>query len=517
MKKKRGLFVILGGLVLLGVLIVCYCALLKINSSSESSGEETTEGTANNEILSLKEDEISTITFQAGDETLTFTKDGDGWTLDGKDGFPVDVDKVNYGVTAIASIMSERTLDNVSENDLSEYGISDPVNVIQVGMTDGSTEKITVGVRNDAVGSTYICLNDDLSTVYTIAADLGKTFSGGLYNYAKSESFPTITAATIDKITVKKDDNSYTVMNDGESSTGWYVQGTDKKKQEADTTQVGTLQSTVAGLKFAGYYEYNCTDWAAYGLEKPKMTLTIDYTEEVEADSTDTSSDDSEANTDAADDTEETATERVNREAVLYVGDINETDGNYYVRLGDSGEVHGISQSALETVLNGKAFDYWKTSIDCIAVSDLDHLDVTYQGTTYTLKRVVTEEKAEKDTDSESTDSSDDSEDSEEETKTVTTYYVDDKEVDSDDFTAFYRAAISMTCQSRLEEDNTKGEADITLDYHGTDGKEVTISYIPRDSSFYLMKDQDGNYGLVNKMNVKSLIDALLTLTDDEK
>ena len=31
------------------------------------------------------------------------------------------------------------------------------------------------------------------------------------------------------------------------------------------------------------------------------------------------------------------------------------------------------------------------------------------------------------------------------------------------------------------------------------------------------MEDQDGNYGLVNKMNVKDLIDAFLTLTEDEK
>ena len=31
------------------------------------------------------------------------------------------------------------------------------------------------------------------------------------------------------------------------------------------------------------------------------------------------------------------------------------------------------------------------------------------------------------------------------------------------------------------------------------------------------MEDQDGNYGLVNKMNVKDLIDAFLTLTEEEK
>ena len=154
-----------------------------------------------------------------------------------------------------------------------------------------------------------------------------------------------------------------------------------------------------------------------------------------------------------------------------------------------------------------------------MTISDLDHLDVTYQGTTYTLKRVVTEEKVEKDESKDTdADADADSEDAdEEETKTVTTYYVNDQEADSDAFTAFYRAAAGMTCQSRLEENTNKGDAELTLSYYGTDGSEITISYTPRDSSFYVMGDQDGNYGLVNKMNVKDLIDAFLTLTEDEK
>ena len=287
---------------------------------------------------------------------------------------------------------------------------------------------------------------------------------------------------------------------------------------------MGTLQNTVAGLSFAGYYNYNCTDWATYGLEKPKMALTVDYTEEVEAESTDDAESDSDANTDDTDDSGETTTETVDRELVLYVGNINETDGNYYVRLGDSGELHGISQASLDTLMNGKAFDYWKTSIDSMTISDLDHLDVTYQGTTYTLKRVVTEEKVEKDksedTDNDADDDTDaDSEDvdDEEEKKTVTTYYVNDQEADSDNFTAFYRAAAAMVCQNRLEENTTKGDAELTLSYHGTDGSKITISYTPRDSSFYVMEDQDGNCGLVNKMNVKDLIDTFLTLTEGEK
>lgn len=512
MKKKRGLFGILAGVVLLCMLIVCYIALVKVNSSEEKTTEEET---AQEEVVAIASDDISTLTFEAGDQTLTFQKGEDSWTLEGQEDFPVDASKVDSVASALASVKADRTLTDVE--DPGEYGLDKPVNVIEVVKTDGSTEKITVGDKNSSTGNTYICLNDDTSTVYTTGTDLGNTFSGGLYNYAESESYPTITSSTISKIAVEKDSNSYTLTNNGKSSTGWYVEGSDKDKQEADSTQVGTLQSTVAGISFAGYYDYNCTDWASYGLEKPKMTLTVDYAEELEQDTTDASEGDSEANTDDTEDSGETATQTVDRELVLYVGNVNETDGNYYVRLGDSSELHGVSQASLDTLMNGKAFDYWKTSIDSMTISDLDHLDVTYQGTTYTLKRVVTEEKVEKDESKDTKEDADSEDADEEETKTVTTYYVNDQEVDSDAFTTFYRAAAGMSCQSRLEENTTKGDAELTLSYHGTDGSEITIAYTPRDSSFYVVEDQDGNCGLVNKMNVKDLIDAFLALTEDEK
>lgn len=199
MKKKRGLFVILAGVVLLCVLIVCYFALLKANSSEE---ETTEEETTQEEVAAIASDDISTLTFEAGDQTVTFQKAEDSWTLEGQEDFPVDASKVDSVVSCLASVKADRTLTDVE--DPGEYGLDVPTNVIEVVKTDGSSEKITVGDKNSSTGNTYICLNDDASTVYTTSTDFGSTFSGGLYNYAESESYPTITSSTISKIVVKK-------------------------------------------------------------------------------------------------------------------------------------------------------------------------------------------------------------------------------------------------------------------------------------------------------------------------
>lgn len=199
MKKKRGLFVILAGVVLLCVLIVCYVALLKVNSSEEKTTEEET---AQEEAAAIASDDISTLTFEAGDQTLTFQKGEDSWTLEGQEDFPVDASKVDSAVSYLASIKADRTLTDVEDSE--EYGLDDPVNVIEVVKTDGSTEKITVGDKNSSTGNTYICLNDDTSTVYTTGTDLGNAFSGGLYNYAESEDYPTITSPRSARLRWKK-------------------------------------------------------------------------------------------------------------------------------------------------------------------------------------------------------------------------------------------------------------------------------------------------------------------------
>lgn len=127
---------------------------------------------------------------------------------------------------------------------------------------------------------------------------------------------------------------------------------------------------------------------------------------------------------------------------------------------------------------------------------------MTYNGKTYTLKRIVTEEKNESETE----------EDSGKETVTETKYYVNDEEVKSEEFMDFYRATLSMECQNRLEENIPKKEAELVLHYAGIDGKEITVSYMPRDASFYTVENQRGTYGIVNKMSVKELIEKFVIL-----
>lgn len=522
--KKRGLAVVTGVLVLC-LLLGVYIWLKNRNETQETASEATEENEDAEEVVAISKDDVSGFSFNIEDGQVTWVKEDENWILSGQEDFPVDESKVESKLVLLSSITSERTLDGI-EN-LKDYGLEDPVNTITVEMKDGTTHKIVVGDKNPSTNHTYIYLNDEKNVIYTVEQNLGELFSGTIYDFSVSEEYPTVTASTIQKIEVEKKNQSYTVESDADSSTGWYVTDQKGNMKEADSTNVGTMQSTVAGLTYNGYYAYDCEDWETYGLDEPRMTVKIRYTEQAaeEEDGENTESDENK------EDAEEM--EIVEKNIVLYIGDLSE-DGNYYIRLGDSSQVHGMAQSTIDSLMNGKAFDYWKLSVDGIAISELDHLDVTYDGETYILKRVVTEEAEEKDEsesaeeaenneeaiksdesdesdDIDDTDISDDT-DSEENVKTVTTYYVNDQEVESEDFLSFYRNSLSMVCQSRLEEYEKKQEAELVLTYYGTDGQKISVSYIPRDGSFYTMMDQEKNYGLVNKMNIKELINSLSEL-----
>ena len=522
MKKKRGLK-IAGGVLLLVVLLAVYLLLKNHNAQAEQEAGSTEEEEGV-EIAAVAADDISRLTFEISGEDVSWVHGDDGWSLETDSSFPVDQDQMTNLTNQLESITASRTLENV-EN-LDEYGLSVPSNVIQVEETDGSSLKITIGDQNSSTGDCYIYLNDDTQTVYTVASALQTVFSGSLYNFASGEDYPEITSSTITQESVEKEKNSYTLNTDDSSSTGWEVTDQNGDGKEAYETEAGTLQSTIAGLSFDNYYEYNCQDLSQYGLDQPQAVITVDYTEqqEVEAEeeeSSDSSSDEAETtdedeSEDSSADSEETETVAVDVQMKLLVGNLAD-DGNYYVMLDGSTEVHGISQDSLDSLLQGSAFDYWKMSVSNMSISDLDSLEVTYNGETHVLKRVVTEEPVEEEeTESEDTSSEDSSEDSseEQETETVTTYYVDDQEVESQDFTSFYSAANSMTYQERLEENDADGEEEFVLTYYDTAGNEIRVAYIPRDENFYIAADDDGNYGLVNKMTVSDLEDQFAELLE---
>ena len=251
---------------------------------------------------------------------------------------------------------------------------------------------------------------------------------------------------------------------------------------------------------------------AKYGLDQPKTTIRVHYTEEQEGEADDTTTADtsSDSTTDSASSdstatssSSETTTVTVEKDLVLYVGNANEDGGSYYVKLDGSNEVHLMTASNVETFTGKKASDFWNMYIGMENVSDLTSLDITYNGETKTYVRHVKEKK---DDDSDST------------TQEIS-YICGDETIDKSTFTTFYSSLIGLKAQTKDESLVQAKDAEFTAVFHMTDG-DLTFAYSPYDSSFYYTVDEDGVPSLVNKNNVKTMVEnygkLLAAKTEDD-
>ena len=425
----------------------------------------------------------------------------------------------------------KRVLENV--DDLTEYGLDSPSNSVTVTTDDGTT-KFNIGDENTSTNQYYIAKDDEDSTVYVVSSSTVTPFMNSLYDYAQGEDFPTIDSSTVKKVQVSQDEDSYILEENSDGAT-WDVSTDGSDKETADTTAAGNVTSGLGSLAYDQFTDYNAEDLSRYGLDKPYATITVDYQEEAENDSSDESESDSEAsesvtedNTDSAEDNsgdsidstasddsssgdssesedaadssdtgDSTEKTTVDKRLVIYVGD-NADDGSRYVTI-DNKQVYTMSTDTLSAIIDKKASDLWSLIVNYQSVKTLDQLQVTYAGDTHTVN--VSRET--------STD------DGGNETET-TTYKLDGNEVDSTTFTTFYNKLVNMAGQKRLTESYTPAaDAEMKVVFTDTDNNQTTVTFYSYDTNYYAAV-VDNKVFLVNKMTVKEMFTAYETLVNGD-
>ena len=534
MKKKTVKLV--SAVVVLGVACGAYVGVNSYVSSQEA--KEAEEEDKSVDLISLKADDVTAVSFKADDADVGFDRKDDSWTEKSDADFPVNQDTVDDAVKGVASLTADQEISDVE--DLSQYELDDPQNTITLTTVDGDTT-LQVGMESSN-NQYYVKKEDDDKNVYLVSSTSLEPFMGGLYDFAESGTFPSVTSATITDVKVDKEDG-YELTQDADNLFWNVSDGKDTEK--ADTTKAGNVTSAIGSLAYDKFVDYNCTDDAKYGFDDPYAVVTVKYTEEeaVESDEENADSEDStessEENADADSDTAESAdaseedsyedeqeTRTVEKTLTIYVGD--ETGDDRYVKVDDSKEVYTITKDSLTDILDSTISDFYSLTVNYVSVNDLDSLEIKSDDGDYTVDVVretaKAEDEEESDTDTDTSDeentdessaetsdeSSADVDSSDETTSdtTTTSYDLDGEELDESAFTTFYNKLINMTAQERLTEEYTPdGEAAYTFLFKDTDGNETTAEYYEYDTNFYAAVVGDKVY-LVNKMNVKELNDA---------
>lgn len=500
--KKTGKMI-----VCLIVLIVLLGVLILVTRMNQEETDQTEE-TDTIEVTNTEADTVTAVSFQINGQDVSFTKTDDTWAYDQDTAFPLSQTSIENIVSQVSSLSAEQVLEDDTLN-LADYGLDQPTNVVTYTDENGTT-KITIGNENTTTSIWYLYLNDDTSRIYLVSQGFDSMFPDDIMTFAEGETLPVITSSNITDIQVEYGDDSYQITMDTEESD-WSITDASGFTHDADTTNVSTLTSTLASMSYGGMEEYNCSDMSQYGLAEPAATVRVHYTEEQTVeDSEDTSdsgeSSDSSASSDSEDtssssssssESEEETTVTVEKDLVLLVGNQNE-EGNYYVTMEGSKEVHTLSEDTVDSILNTEISSYWDLAVSPVTVSDITSLDVTYQGQTNTIAR-NTEETTDEDGNT---------------TQTIT-YTWNGEEVDKTEASTLYSAATSMSAQSKDRSLEKTGEDEIVVVMHTADG-DYTVSYSPYDSSFYYAEDLQGVPSLINKNNVNKLIDAYLTVIGEK-
>ena len=494
-----------------------YVAHQEQKESEEDSEKSTT-------VFTASTDNIKSLDFMVDDTETTFEKDDDSWVKNDETDFPVNQTTLDSAASAIASVDSDRVLEDV--DDLSEYGLDSPSNTIKIVTKsdeedgDDITTTLYVGDENSSTSQYYVRKDDDEKTVYLIDSSCVEPFAKSLNDYAQMEDFPAISNTdTITKISVDGD-NSYELSKDEDTST-WSVKGSEDE-EKADSATVSSLVSSFGSMAYSSLADYKCDDKSKYGLDKPYATITVDYQEEVADDDTDEdtqddttasgetadedassveeNSDDAEQDTESDDeDSSEEETKMADKQLTILVG--NETDdSSRYVMVNDSNEVYTMSTDTLSALTDKSEEDFWDMTVSYVSLNSLGSLKVNYQGSDYKVN--VSRE----------TSTDDDGND----TETVT-YKLNGSDLDETTFTTFYNKLINMTAQKRLTDKyEPDGDAELTAIFTEEDGDTQEVAYYSYDTNYYAAVVDNKVY-LVNKMNVKELFTAFESVVGTEE
>lgn len=158
MKKKKVQFIVLAI-----VCILCIGGYFVLKNMDFTQEEETTETV----VTDFSKDEVKELTV-TGDHDLHFIKEDDAWTETSIPGETLKESSINYLLTLIDNITTTETVVE-SPDDLSAYGLKEPVRTIQAVLNDDTVITIHAGGESSLLSKYYIQVEGD-PNVYLVSS-----------------------------------------------------------------------------------------------------------------------------------------------------------------------------------------------------------------------------------------------------------------------------------------------------------------------------------------------------------
>lgn len=352
MKKKQQITKLIITLLLLVVLAGGYIAMTVLMPSEET---EETEEEDKFTVKTVKGENISKIVYSNKDAKITLEKKGeDEWIATTDDKCPVNEYTVDAMISTLEKVESTRKIEK-DEVDEEAFGFKKPSQVITFTMKNGKEITYTLGALNSVVDKYYFKMTGD-ENAYLIDTTMYNSFDYDLLGLVKLEEYPAMGTQDIADYSLTMDGKTLYFVDSKDAAHKkneteipecvWKV-GSSKdnlKKQDADAAT--EMVQAIIGLTNSSCVTYNKTDqdMKKYGLDHPKLTLKVNYTE----------MESSEENEDSTEeDTEKTSEAKIlNKSFTVYFGNTDEESGEYYVHCEGSNAIYTMNVANVETLMD---------------------------------------------------------------------------------------------------------------------------------------------------------------------
>ena len=334
-KRTRTLCLLVGAVVLL---LVAYFGIRGFNKNQEKKAEKEAKAS---EIYLTKMEDVTEIRYNIGNGEQVFVKesDSDNWEVEAQPDFPLAQTYPEQIASDFGTLKAERELKDADQ--LSDYGVEDPVYTVELSDSKGNTHQISIG---NVTGDTYYATVDDSQTVYTVSAAVMEDLQYSLEEMAQLDQVPSIGSGNLVEETITKAGSQTTYSADN------------KDDSEAVATVIGGLGALT--LDTVENYTVQPEELASYGLDEGNRTqVDAVYSTSTDSDAGETdeaepaTSDFDSENSDTGNSDSDTSGKE--KTYTLYIGTQAE-DGTTYVMPKGSGIVYKVTTTVCKNILNQK-------------------------------------------------------------------------------------------------------------------------------------------------------------------
>ena len=441
-------------------------------AATDGTIADASEETATEEAAVDPSEEAEAEETAADDSGETHT-DGT-WLYDEDENFPVDEEKIADLLEQFGEFGVSFEIEEVEY--YAQYGLDDPVCTIWIATTE-QQYTIRLGAYSTMDSRRYVSIGD--GKVSLVNQDPMEDYEIELRDIIRHDDIPGLSDATAIRFAGTQ---NYEILYEEESTNTYCEEDVYfMEDKPLDSTTVSDYLSTVDGVGLTEYVSYNVTgeELAAFGLEEPDLTITVDYpvTNEEEEETT------------------ETFVLHLgrNQEELKAALETEDEDEIYsvtaYARVGDSQIVYEITSLEYKNLTENSYDDLRHKEVLTASFDDIYQIDITLEGESYTISSTTEDD-------------------------VKTWQYGNNEELSISGLTTAVKALEAIEFTS--EEPTDKEEIGLKVYLENENYPEITVSLYRYDGSECIAVVDGASFARVSRSDVVDLIEAVNAIILDK-